>query len=137
MRLELHKVHFWYWTLCWLALVGGLAGVPGAHAALIAVAVVQLVHFRIREGRTEALSVQVRITALVVFTAGLWVPALHAVAAVGLFFRITTTYCTMARLLLLMPWNRGDEGLTWAVVRDVMMRPTTGGALEIRAPVGP
>ena len=92
-----------YWAASWLLIVAGLAGwEPGFYAAT-ALALVQIVHFRVTEGGFMDFAVQVRIAVFLIFLAALWFRPLFWLPPFGLFARITVNYCLTARTLALMP----------------------------------
>ena len=127
-RLELNRLHWWYWSASLLLIVTGLTGQGMAFTAVIALAAVQVVHYRVLKGSFGALAVQVRLAALVLFTAALIVPGLFAAAAVGLTARCLLAYCFMARVLMLLPFNRTGQALDRAYVARVFLEPPSTGA---------
>jgi hypothetical protein len=122
---------FGWW--CWLAsavlLAAWLAGAAWAFWGLLALSAFQVAYFRRLDGRFGAFRVQVRVAygLLVAITA--W-PPLHWLAyvpAIGTWAQVIFGYCALARLLSLMPWNRG-EPLTWRLVWRTFTDPPTSGA---------
>ena len=101
---------------------------PGFYAAT-ALALVQIVHFRVTEGGFMDFAVQVRIAVFLIFLAALWFRPLFWLPAFGLFARITVNYCLTARTLALMPWNR-KEPLSAKLIRHAYFSPPTGGSVK-------
>ncbi|HXD44373.1 MAG TPA: hypothetical protein VN655_04490 [Pseudolabrys sp.] len=73
---------------------------------------------------------QLRIFYVVWMAAGL-VPhlfALYLILTAGTAARALTGYCAMARLLLLMPWNRSVP-LTWRRIKIIAFHPPVRGSV--------
>ena len=129
--LETDQVHWWYWMVT-LGLIGaGFGGVSGAFEAVVALAAVQVVHYGWLRRSVRALAVQVRITALLLFSLGLVVPVVFAPLAVGLLARCAFNYCFAARVLKLMPWNRDGQALTVAYAKQVLLAVPSRGPLQV------
>ena len=90
----------------------------------------QIIHFRWREGRFSAFSVQVRIAYTAMLLLALWEPMrwLFWVPAIGTPAQVLFGYCTLARCLSLLPWNR-TEPLTWKLVRRTFFSPPVKGSI--------
>lgn len=123
---------WWYWAVLDLLLIAGLAGVSVAFFLAIAVSLVQLVHFRWREGRFSAFSVQVRLVYAAVLLLAGWGPMhwLFWVPATGTFLVVVFGYCVLARTLSLLPWN-SREPFSWRLVwRTFSAPPVKGNVLQ-------
>lgn len=102
---------WWYWLGMVALLASGLSGWDQGLPVAIALGTAQLFHFAWLEGRLSALSVQVRLGYLVLLLLGQWEPVswIHWVQLLGTSARVLTGYCLLARLTVLMPWNRAQQ----------------------------
>jgi hypothetical protein len=110
-----------YWQLTALLLAAHFAGwAPGVPLA-IALTAWQVVHFGWVRGTPRTLDVQVRVAYTGLLMLGLVEPLwpIHVVQFVGVNALLVFDYCLLARVLVLMPWNRG-EPLTTRLVRDAL-----------------
>lgn len=125
-------IGWWYWLAIVVPLGAWLAGYRWALAAVVAVCVVQVIHFRILEGSANAFPVQVRLAFLGMLLAGLWEPlrALHWVQLVGTTAFLLFGYCLLARLLSLLSWNRSEPCSVALVRRTLFSRPQCGNVLQ-------
>lgn len=126
--LDIKDTAWWYWlastTCLWLA----IAVDPFAFQLALGIGVVQLVHFALGERSMTAFPVQNRIGYLLVLLSAMpemlswmiWVPA------IGTALRVLFGYCLMARILMLMPFNR-TRPLSWRFVRDAFLTPPVPG----------
>lgn len=126
--LDVKDYGWWYWvvstTCLWLAVTIH----PEAYQWALFIGVVQLVHFSIIKGGMTEFSVQIRMGYLSVllmalpqgFEWVLWVPA------VGTLARVLFGYCIMARMLMLLPFNR-KQPLSWQFVFDAFFTPPVKG----------
>jgi len=117
----------------------GLLLTPTAFLGAIALTVWQLLHFRLREGSARAFPVQVRFWYLMLLLLALPGPMqwLYWIPMIGTWAQLVFGYCTMARLVSLLPWNR-REPFSWRLVgRTFFSAPVRGNILQGLPPVGP
>jgi hypothetical protein len=130
--LDYKDYGWWYWaascTTLWLA----VSGFTHAYEIALIIGAVQLGHFILAERSVTAFPVQIRMGYLSVlllampdgFDWVLWVPAL------GTLLRVVTGYCIMARMLMLMPFNRG-HALSAAFIKYAFLaKPVRGNILH-------
>jgi hypothetical protein len=105
------SVDWWYWMLTLLAMLAGFAGRSEGFYAVVAISVVQFVHFLLKEG-FAALATQVRLTYGVLSVLALLDPTrlLFGLMLLGTVMVTFFDRCVIAKLLMLMPWNRGPGG---------------------------
>jgi hypothetical protein len=123
---------WWYWAATDVLLFLGLAGHFDAFYLAIALSAVQIVHFRWRTGAFDAFPTQVRVAYAGLLLLALLPPLrwLYWIPAIGTAAQVLFGYCTLARLLSLMPWNRG-EPLSWRLVwRTFASRPVKGNVMQ-------
>lgn len=126
------EMSWWYWAITTLLLFVGLAGLSEAFFVAAVLSLIQVVHFRLREKRYTAFPVQVRITYSGLLMLGLCSPrhGLLWILAIGTAVQVLFGYCTLARTLSLMSWNR-HEPLTWELVwRTFSARPVKGNIMQ-------
>lgn len=123
---------WWYWLVLAIALILDLAGVPHALRFAVALAWVQVAHFRIREGTWVAFPVQVRGAYAVILSLGL-IPWLHGIVwvpAIGTPAQVLIGYCALARLMSLLPWNRRHPLSADLIWRTFTSPPRAGNILQ-------
>ena len=130
--IEYRSTSWWYWlaTVCLLTI--GLAGWPTAFLFAIGLTMVQFFHFVVRERSVTAFPVQVRFFYLLLLLIAL--PAnlqwIYWLPMIGTWARILTGYCTMARIVSLLPWNRDEMFSIDLVKRTFLSAPIRGNILH-------
>ena len=122
-----------YWLLTDVLLIGALVGWSEGFAPVIALCGIQALHFLYREGRLIDFPVQVRIAYLFLLLIGQWEPLIFILwlQAIGTTVELLFGYCTLARLMTLMPWNR-TRPLTLRLIQKVIFSaPVKGSVLEM------
>ena len=108
LKIDFKSIHWWYWAVTLVAMISGLAGyVPGFYV-VIAVSVVQFIHFTAAQGFT-AFPTQVRFVYGLLVIAAVFDPTrlLYWALLVGTIMVTLFDKCIIARVLALMPWNKG------------------------------
>lgn len=131
------EVSWWYWLVSAGLLISFEAGQSEALWLAIGLTLVQVVHFRLREGRFTAFPVQVRMAYALILMLGLWEPLrwIIWVPTIGTVAQVVFGYCALARMLSLLPWNRAEPmtpGLVW---RTVVTPPIPGSILHGQPPL--
>jgi hypothetical protein len=119
---------WWHWALTVPLLAAHLSGIDAALAVAMMLCAVMAIVFWARIGGTMAMPVQVRIAYLALLAIGTapgmaWI---HWVQLVGTRATVTVGYCTVVRMLTLLPWNR-SEPLSLAMLRNLALAPSAGG----------
>lgn len=129
---RMKEIAWWYWLVTMALLAGALAGCPLGFAPAIGLTLVQILHFRLREGSLKAFPVQVRTGHLLWMLAGLWAPLgfFHWIQLAGTTAAVLVDYCPMARMLSLLPWNRRQPFGLRLVVRTFLRPPVRGSVLD-------
>jgi hypothetical protein len=126
------KLVWSYWAVTTILLVGVLAGNTLALQAVIALNIVQVVHFIIREKSITAFPVQVRVAYLgLLFVAQ--APYMGWVfwwLLIGTSAMVSFGYCFLARLLSLLPWNKKDLYSLEMVKKTFLTPPEKGNVLH-------
>lgn len=130
--LEWRDMSWWYWLATVLLLCAGMAGWNVGYLAAMALTGVQIVHFTLRERSTTAFPVQVRLGYLLLLLASY--PAvmqpLYWVPIIGTWAQLIFGYCTMARLVSLLPWNASEPFSLGLVTRTFFTPPVRGNILQ-------
>lgn len=135
--LEYRAISWWYWLVTVCFLTAGVSGWPTGFLLAIGFTVFQLIHFSIREGSFTAFPIQVRLGYLLLLLIALpenlqliyWIPT------IGTWAQILFGYCTMARMVSLLPWNR-KEAFSFALLRRTFLSaPVRGNILQGLPPV--
>jgi len=135
--IEYKSISWWYWLVTVGFLSAGVLGwTPGFHVA-IGITLFQLIHFLIREGSVAAFPVQVRFFYLLLLLIALPQPLqlIYWIPTIGTWAQVIFGYCTMARLVSLLPWNRNEPFSAGLVRRTFISRPVRGNILQGLPPV--
>ena len=130
--VEYKDFAWWYWLLTVILLTYGVLGNPVGFVLAIGLTLFQLVHFVIRKRSISAFPVQVRFWYLVLLVIAYPEPLqpIYWVPTIGTWAQITFGYCTMARLVSLLPWNR-SEAFSFALLKKTFLaRPVRGNILH-------
>ena len=129
--IEYKEFSWWYWLLIACLITFGVFGNPDGFVLAIGLTVVQLIHYVIREGGITQFPVQVRFWYLMLLIVALPEPMqwLFWIPMVGTWAQIIFGYCTMARCVSLMPWNR-SERLSFALVKTTFLSCPVRGYIQ-------
>lgn len=121
-----------YWLLTAALLTAGVAGYPTAFVIAIGLTLVQLAHFALRARCLTAFPVQVRFWYLLLLLVALPAPlqSLYWAPMIGTWAQILFGYCTMARCVSLLPWNRQEPWSADLLWRTFLSRPVRGSILQ-------
>jgi hypothetical protein len=124
------------WQLSALLLAAHFAGASLAIEAAMALCTAQALDMVRQRRSLHAFQVQVRLAYLGLLGLGTWPPlaALHVLQFVGVNALLVADYCPLARLLVLMPWNRRVP-FSLALLRWAAFSPPAPGAIVDRVPV--
>ena len=130
--IDYRELSWWYWLATACFLTAGVAGYPAGFLLAIALTGVQLVHFTMREGSVAAFPVQVRFCYLMLLLVALPEPLrlIYWVPTVGTWAQLIFGYCTMARCVSLLPWNRAERFSADLLARTFLSRPVRGNILQ-------
>lgn len=130
--LMYREISWWYWAVTTVLLFFGLAGYVEAFWLVSALGMIQVVHFRLRDGRFSAFPVQVRVSYTAMLILFLWEPLnpLYWILAIGTLAQVLFGYCALARCLSLMPWNRREPLSAALVMRTFLSAPVRGSVMQ-------
>lgn len=132
LMIDFREPSWWYWLVTACLLTAGVAGYPEGFVLAIGLTVIQLIHFTLREGSVGAFPVQVRVWYLVLLLVALPEPMrwIYWIPTVGTWAQLLFGYCTMARCVSLLPWNRSESFSLDLVARTFFSRPVPGNILQ-------
>jgi hypothetical protein len=134
-RRVLTDPSWWQWVVTAPLLAAHLCEVPHALAAATLLCVAAAIVALRATGGWRPFPAQIRLAFLALLAAGT-VPGLwwvHAVQAAGTTAMVTTGYCPLVRLLLLLPWNRDWPLNLETVAQTFLYRPGAGGLVRFGA----
>ena len=130
--LEYRAISWWYWLVTVGLLTAGVSGWPTGFLLAIGLTLFQLIHFTIRERSITSFPIQVRLGYLLLLLIALpeklqliyWIPM------IGTWAQVLFGYCTMARMVSLLPWNR-KEAFSFALLKRTFLSvPVRGNILQ-------
>ncbi len=135
--LDYKSISWWYWLMTVGFLTAGVSGWTTGFLFAIGLTVFQLIHFTIRERSVTAFPIQVRLGYFLLLLIALpenlqliyWVPM------IGTWAQVLFGYCTMARMVSLLPWNRKDGFSLALLKRTFLSAPVRGNILQGLPPV--
>ena len=123
---------WYYWAATTVLLLGVVSGIEHSFQAVVALNVIQVIHFAIREKSVTTFPLQVRTTYLGLLLISqapymIWILwwQLIGTAAMVLF-----KYCFLARLMSLMPWNKSEDYSIALIKRTFLSTPVDGNILQ-------
>jgi hypothetical protein len=128
LMIEYKDVGWWYWLVTAGLLTFGVSGDQIGFALAIGLTIIQLIHFVFRERNITAFPIQVRFWYLMLLLMA-WLEPLqwiYWVPAIGTWAQIVFGYCTMARCVSLLPWNRSEQLSIDLLTKTFLSRPVRG-----------
>ena len=106
-KINLKSLEWWYWFITLIAMSAGLAGIIEGFYVVIFVSLIQFIHFMISRGFT-AFPTQVRFVYGIFTVVALFDPTriFYWALLVGTIMVTLFDRCFIARVLILMPWNK-------------------------------
>lgn len=108
--IDLKSIEWWFWFVTLIAMITGLAGIVDGFYVVIFVSVVQYIYFVAQKGGT-AFPTQVRLVYGVFTIIALFDPTriFYWALLVGTIMVTLFNKCIIARVLILMPWNKNEK----------------------------
>lgn len=121
-----------YWLVTACLLTAGVAGYETGYILAIGLTAFHLVHFAMREHSITAFPVQVRFWYLILLLVALPAPLqiIYWAPLIGTWAQLIFGYCTMARCVSLLPWNRSQRFSVDLLLRTFFSRPVRGNILH-------
>jgi len=134
--IEYKSIAWWYWLVTAALLTLGILGNALGFMLAIGLTVFQLIHFVFREGAVTAFPVQVRFWYLMLLLVAFIEPLrlLYWIPCIGTWAQLIFGYCTMARIVSLLPWNRDKPFSLKLLLETFFSRPVRGSIKQGFAP---
>ena len=121
-----------YWAVTTVLIAGALAGVEYSYQAVVALNIIQVIHFTLREKSVTAFPVQVRTTYLgLLFLSQapymIWILWWQLIGTAAM---VSFKYCFLARCMSLMPWNKSEEYSVDLFKRTLLSAPVEGNVRQ-------
>jgi len=126
--IDYKEPSWWYWLVTAGLLTAGVTGNEIGFMLAIGLTVFQLVHFSLREGSIKAFPIQVRFWYLMLLIVAFPEPLrlIYWIPAIGTWAQVIFGYCTMARCVSLLPWNRSERFSLELLKRTFFSAPVRG-----------
>lgn len=130
--IDYKELSWQYWLVTACLLTAGVAGYQQGFVLAIGLTLIQLVHFMLRERSITAFPVQVRFWYLLLLLVALPVPMqiVYWIPTVGTWAQLIFGYCTMARCVSLLPWNRSEKFSLALLKKTFLSRPVRGSIMQ-------
>ena len=130
--LEYRDTGWWYWLVTAALLTYGVSVDLLGFLLAIALTVVQLIHYLIRERSLKAFPIQVRYWYLLLLLVALPEPLrmIYWIPTIGTWAQVIFGYCAMARCVSLLPWNRDSKFSFALLITTFVSRPVRGSVKQ-------
>lgn len=110
LKVEVKSLEWWFWFLTLIAMVAGLSGIIEGFYLVIIISLIQFVYFTVLRG-FSAFPTQVRFVYAIFVIIALFDPTriFYWALLVGTIMVTLFDTCFIARVLILMPWNRNEK----------------------------
>lgn len=134
--IDYKNLKWQYWLVTAILLTVGVAGHPLGFNLAIGLTVIQVIHFTQRERSITAFPVQVRYWYLLLLLVARPGPLqiIYWLPLIGTWAQVIFGYCTMARCVSLLPWNRSEPFSVDLLLRTFLSRPVRGSILQSLPP---
>lgn len=135
-HIKYGEATWWIWAIIAGLLVWGLTGELLARQLALAVAALQAVVYVARNRSLHHFPTQVRV-AYVLWMVASFLPELtfmYWIQTAGTMALVLAGYCPLARLLLVLPWNR-TVPLTWQRLATIAFHPPVPGSVLTGLPL--
>jgi hypothetical protein len=136
MPQDIRKRFFWIlWFVTWIGLLAGLFDREFYEYVVIFSAAHALLVLFLLRFRVAAFPAQVRIAYYIWVAVGTYVPymaILMYITTIGLATNLFASYCPLARMMNLFPWNR-EETFSLNLVARVFLSPPVAGKFRPRS----
>ena len=131
--LEYRAISWWFWLVTVGFLTAALSSAwPTGFLLALGFTVFHLVYFALRENSVTAFPVQVRLGYLLLLLIALPenLQAIYWIPTIGTWAAVLFGYCTMARMVSLLPWNREEAFSLGLLKRTFLSAPVRGNILQ-------
>lgn len=126
---------WWYWAATTVLLLCAAFNIEHSMQAVIALNVIQVIHFIIREKSLTAFPVEVRVTylAMLIVSMAPYMIWIFWWQLIGTLAMVMFRYCFLARLMSLMPWHLATNNTAFnfnLVKRTFLTAPVAGNIMQ-------
>lgn len=109
-KVDLKSIEWWFWFVTLVAMIAGLSGIKEGFYLVIVVSVIQFIYFTVIRGFT-AFPTQVRFVYAIFTIIALFDSTIifYWALLVGTVMVTLFDTCFIARILILMPWNKNKK----------------------------
>lgn len=109
-KVDLKSIEWWFWFITLVAMITGLSGIKEGFYLVIAVSVIQFIYFTVKRG-FAAFPTQVRFVYAIFTIIALFDPSsiFYWALLIGTIMVTLFDTCFIARILILMPWNKNEK----------------------------
>lgn len=127
-----------YWAITTVLIALSLAHVTYAWEALIALNIVQVIHFAVLEKSVTTFPVEVRATylGLLILSQAPYMIWVLWWQLIGTAAMVAFRYCFLARLLSIMPWHKQEPYSIALLKRTFFTAPVEGNIMQGQPAVG-
>jgi hypothetical protein len=118
-----------YWFLTVVCVASAIFIWPQAIFLAMSLTVIHTIHFLLKQPGITEFPIQVRTGYLGLLLLG-QVPALswiYWILLIGGSVKLVTSYCPLARMVSLLPWNR-SQAMSFNLLKKVVFTPTIPGS---------
>ena len=128
LMIEYKDIGWWYWLATAGLLTFSISGHQTGFMLAIGLTIIQLIHFMLRECSITDFPIQVRLWYLMLLLVAWPEPLqwLYWIPVIGTWAQVIFGYCTMARCVSLLPWNRNGELSADLLKKTFFSRPVRG-----------
>ena len=110
LKIEMTSLEWWFWLVTLVAMIAGLSGRVEGFYLVIAVSIIQFIYFTVKRG-FAAFPTQVRFVYAIFTIIALFDPTtiFYWALLVGTIMVTLFDTCFIARILILMPWNKNEK----------------------------
>ena len=132
LMIEYKDVGWWYWLVTAGLLTYGVSGNQVGFVLAIVITIIQLIHYIVRERSIKAFPIQVRYWYLVLLLIAWHEPLqwIYWISTIGTWAQIIFGYCTMARCVSLLTWNRSEALSLELIKKTFFSRPVRGSVKQ-------
>lgn len=108
------SVEWWFWPVIFVFMLSGMIGWPQGFYVAIMISAIQSIYFIIKNRSLRAFPAQIRFVYFLFTIIGILDPTRiwYGLMAVSTFMVAFFDKCLLARMLILMPWNK-DVKPSW------------------------
>lgn len=106
--IHLSSLDWWFWPVIFVFLLSGMLGWPQGFYVVIAISAIQSLYYIGKKRSLRAFPSQVRFVYLLFTIVGLFDPThiWYGLMTLSTFMVAFFDKCLLARILILMPWNK-------------------------------